>query len=216
MVFILNTLEWSLTNEINHGKLTSRLSNLETKVFGETKSGSLIDRLKKLANISLPQGEIPAKEVSIPADTLVKIQVLEKVSSKESSEGQKVPFKVVNDVSIDNKLVVPAGSKGTMEITKIEKSGKLGQNAEIELDFYDVDTIDGHEISLKLDKKSREINRSEKLAIGASLLATALLGPVGLIAGYFVEGEEKTIEAGTEFYCQTLSRTSIYGLELEK
>lgn len=214
LIFLINTLEWSLTNDVTQGTIVNRLQELEKVVFGKTKSDPLVKRVSKLAELSLPEGKVPAEQVVLPANTLIRIKTLSKISSSGSQVGARVSFEVVNDVKVDGKLLIPDGTNGFLKIKDIDEAGKIGKDADVKLEFSRLMAIDGSRIDLKLDKKAQEENRSRELAVGASLLGAAILGPLGLIAGYFVEGKEKDIPAGTELYIQTVNQKKLYGLNL--
>ena len=47
------------------------------------------------------------------------------------------------------------------------------------------------------------------------MLGTALLGLPGVVVGYFVEGEEEKIPAGSEIYIQVTEEKEIRGLAVE-
>jgi hypothetical protein len=215
LVFLLNTLEWSLTNKINSGGIEKRIDELEMILFGKKKSGSLVERMDQLLKLSLPGGKVPAERVNLLSDTLLRIRLLSKISSTTSKIGQKVNFELVEDIKFDGKLLIPAGTIALMEIVDVNEAGNLGQDGEISLRFSGLRAIDGTEVPLKLGEKAQDENRSRDLAIGASILGTIILGPLGLIAGYFVKGEEKELPAGSELYIQTSSDIELYGLILD-
>jgi len=122
---------------------------------------------------------------------------------------------VVNDIKHKGNLIIPAGTEGVLQVEKITEAGKMGQDGEIKIDFSPLTALDGSEIAVEIDKKSQEENRSKQLALGASVLGTIILGPVGLIAGYFVEGKDEELPAGTELYIQTEKDVQVYGLVLQ-
>jgi len=215
LLFLMNTLEWTLSGDIGREPVMVRIASIEKMVFGEIRNGSLKERIDRLLKLSLPSDKMPIERINFTADKLIRIKLLNKLSSRESEVGQKINFEVVNDVKQNTKLVIPAGTKGTLSIKKIEEAGKMGKDGSIELEFSSLMAIDGTDIPVKLDKKAQEENKSRKLALGASVLGTVLLGPVGLIAGYFVEGEEEEITAGTELYIQTERDVQLYGLVLQ-
>jgi len=102
-----------------------------------------------------------------------------------------------------------------MEISQVEKSGNLGKEGEIDLSFSKVMAIDGSEIKVDLNKEAQMMNQSQQLALGASILGAAVLGPVGLIAGYFVKGKEEELPKGSEIFVQSVSNQNVYGLNFE-
>lgn len=215
LLFELNGLEWSLTNDITQDTVINKLKKLEKMVFGKAKEGPLVERINYLVEITFPNKSVPHEQIRIPKNTLVKIKNFDTVSSVSSKSGDKIRFEVSEDVYIDSKLAIPAGSTGIMEISKVEKSGNLGKEGEIELNFSKVMAIDGSELKIALNKEAQMMNESQQLALGASILGAAVLGPVGLIAGYFVKGKEEELPKGSEIYVQTVNNVSIYGFKFE-
>ncbi len=215
LLFDLNGLEWSLTTDITQDTVINKLNRLEKMVFGESKEGPLVERINYLIEITFPNKSVPHEQIEIPKNTLVKIKTFDTISSISSKSGDKIRFEVAEDVYIDSKLAIPAGSTGIMEISQVEKSGNLGKEGEIDLNFSKVMTIDGSELRITLDEEAQMMNESQQLALGASILGAAVLGPVGLIAGYFVKGKEEELPKGSEIYVQTVKNKSVYGLNFE-
>jgi len=215
LLFDLNGLEWSLTTDITQDTIINKLNRLEKMVFGESKDGPLIERINYLTKVTFPDETVPAKQIKIPKNTLIKIKTFDKVSSVSSKSGDRVRFEVAEDVYIDSKLAIPAGSTGIMEISQVEKSGNLGKEGKIDLNFSKVMAIDGTEVRVDLDQEAQMMNESQQLALGASILGAAVLGPVGLIAGYFVKGKEEELPKGSEIYVQTVNNNNVYGLNIE-
>jgi hypothetical protein len=75
-----------------------------------------------------------------------------------------------------------------------------------------LETIDGTDLAVAIQQEAQEKNESQKLAIGASVLGTAILGLPGVVAGYFVEGKEEEIPAGSEMYIQVTEVKELYGI----
>ena len=50
-------------------------------------------------------------------------------------------------------------------------------------------------------------------AAGASVAGIALLGPIGIVGGIFVQGKDVDLPAGTEAYIQTKEETTIYAIQ---
>jgi hypothetical protein len=215
LVFNLNGLEWSLTTNITQDTALNKLNKLEKMVFGENKEGSLKERINYLTEITFSKEKVPFEKISLPKNKLIKIKTFDKVSSVSSKSGDKVRFEVVENVYVDSKLVIPAGSTGILEVSNVEKSGNLGKEGKINLKFSKVMALDGSEVKIDLNEEAQMMNRSQQLALGASILGAAVLGPVGLVAGYFVKGNEEKLPKGSEIYVQTVTNKSVYGFKFE-
>ena len=51
------------------------------------------------------------------------------------------------------------------------------------------------------------------MAAGASIAGIALLGPIGIVGGIFVNGKDIDLPTGTESYIQTKTATNIYAIQ---
>ncbi len=212
LLFLLNTVGWSLNGRVERGTIVERLENLEMMISGSKGEGPLWDRIKNLYKISISGKEIPVKKVTVPDDQLIRIKLLESIDSGQSYAGQLIPYEVVNDITIEDSLVIPSGIKGNLQVSEIESAGKMGKDGDIKISFKDLMQLDGSYLSVELNEEAQEENKSQKLAIGASLLGTALFGLPGVVVGYFVEGEEEKIPAGSEFYIQSNGSQESFGL----
>ena len=215
LLFMFNTVEWAVRGELGSGNLMQRISNLEKMVTGEVNDGALKDRINEIHQLTISGKKMPVKLVESRTDKLIRIELLEAIDSKTASRGEKVSYQVVEDIKIDNILVIPAGSRGELEVTEIKEAGKMGQDGDIKIGFPKLATIDGTSLEVAIEKEAKEENESQKLAIGASVLGTALLGLPGVVVGYFVEGEDEKIPAGSELYIQVTEKKNIKGLALE-
>ncbi len=214
LLFVLNSIDWSLTGTISQGTMVNRLDELELSIIGKKQTGALYSRIKKLYQMSLSGEDLPAETVTIKDDTLIRIRLKEEISSDHSRLGELIDYEIVNDLTINSHLVLPAGTEGKMRISKIQEAGKMGEDAQVELKFLPLMTIDGSELKVELNEEAQEENLSKKLAIGASLLGTVVLGIPGIVAGYFVEGKEKETPAGSELYIQTAEEKQVVGLQI--
>lgn len=215
LVFLFNTVEWAVSGEIGSLNLLQRISNLEKMVSGEVNEGPLKERIKEIHQLTISGREMPVKLVESRTDQLIRIELQEEINSKTASRGKKVAYQVIEDIKIDDTLIIPAGTTGELEVTEIKEAGKMGQDGDIKIGFPSLTTIDGTALAVAIEEEAQEENESQKLAIGASVLGTALLGLPGVVVGYFVEGEDETIPAGSELYIQVTEEKKVRGLVLE-
>lgn len=96
-------------------------------------------------------------------------------------------------------------------MTEVTAAARLGKDGRVVLDFGRISALDGTQVPLKVDEKATERNRSLEFAAGASMAGIILLGPVGLVSGYFVRGKDVQIEADTHFFVETTRATPSLG-----
>ena len=214
LTFILNSLEWTLSENISTGNIVERLTNLESNVFGKSRTGALVDRIESLANMSYPDGKIPGKPVIFKENTEVSLRLIEKLDSSVVQKGEIIEFEVAKDVEVDNKLVIPAGTPGKMRVTKVEEAGQFGKPAKIDFEFLEFRAIDGTVINLKKPEKEFIEERSRQYAIGAGILgAIVFSSPLGAAVSYFVPGNPESYEAGAELTVLTVEKNEIFALD---
>ncbi|MFP4021154.1 MAG: hypothetical protein ACLFUK_06060 [Halanaerobium sp.] len=215
LLFLFNTIEWSIRGELAGGNLIERLEGLEKMVSGENNEGPLKDRIEELYNLTIKGREMPVQKVDTRNDQLIRVELLEKINSNTASRGEKVSYQVLEDIKVKDALIIPKGSRGELEITQIEEAGKMGKDGDIKIGFPSLKTIDGTDLAVAIQEEAQEENESQKLAIGASVLGTALLGLPGVVAGYFVEGKDEEIPSGSEMYIQVTENKELFGVVIK-
>jgi len=212
LVFLYNTIEWSIRGELVGGNLIQRLDGLEEMVSGEVNQGPIKERIQQLYNLTIKGQEMPVQKVESRNNQLIRVQLLDKINSNTARRGEKVAYKVIEDIKVKNTLIIPKGTRGELEITEIEEAGKMGKDGDIKIGFPQLETIDGSDLAVAIRKEAQQENESQKFAIGASVLGTAILGLPGVVAGYFVEGKDEEIPAGSEMYIQVTESKELYGV----
>ncbi|MBO8127186.1 MAG: hypothetical protein H0Z38_08140 [Firmicutes bacterium] len=208
----VSTLEWYSTRSVNPGSLEERVAGLETLYYGGPQEGSLIKRIDRLVSMTFPEGEFDVALVKVPDGQTIRIKLQTELSSAKSKVGDEVKYVLVEDLRLENRLIIPAGTQGTGTVQQVTKAGNLGRDGRVVVDFGYVRAIDGTMVPLVMDKEALDKNKSEQLAAGASLAGVLLLGPIGLVGGYFVKGKDVTIPIGTEFYVQVDGPIPVGGL----
>lgn len=215
LLFLFNTIEWSIRGELNGGTLIKRLDGLEKMVSGEVNKGSIKSRIESLYQLTIKGQKMPIKKVESRKNQLIRVELLEKITSDTARRGEKISYRVLEDIKVKDALIIPKGSRGELEITQIEEAGKMGKDGDIKIGFPRLKTIDGSELAVAIKEKAQEENESQKFAIGASVLGTAILGLPGVVAGYFVEGKDEEIPAGSEMYIQVTETKELSGVVIK-
>lgn len=211
----LNLAEWGFTGSLTDGQpLIKRLESLEQEWYGAPQQGSLADRTRDMMLMIWGTTNLDLKKVTLPPETLVRISLLESVNSSTAEVGDRIRYRIVDDVMVDGRMVVPAGSEGVAVVTEVISARRLGRDGRIVIDFGRVPSLDGTFVDLRVDQRATEKNQSMELAAGASMAGVMLLGPIGLIGGYFVKGKDVGIEANQPFYVETLRATQLSGFIL--
>ena len=209
---LLNLAEWGFSATLSGEKpMIERLDNLELVLYGTGQPGNISKRAERLMLDVWGTTKLDVQQVSLPAQTLVKVALTSTVNSGQAQVGDTVVYKVVEDVMIGGRVVIPVGTTGVATVTEVTAAARLGKDGRVVLDFGRVSSLDGTQIQLKVDETATERNRSLELAAGASMAGIILLGPVGLVGGYFVRGKDVQIEANTQFYVETTRAMPVLG-----
>lgn len=209
-LYKIQALEWVLYKECKTGPIRVRLENIESLLFKKTFPGPLNKRLVRLVEQVFPGETIKGHWVTVPEGTLIKVVIDETVSSAENQVGDSFRFSVADTVIQNNMVIFPKGTTGRCILKAIKRPGKMGLDANMMLDFQAIRALDGTPTSLSYGQEASKVNRSRKLAVGASAAGMIFLGPEGILFGLAIKGKETVIPAGTEFYLQIEEPVRIY------
>lgn len=212
----LNAVEWMIYQEVSVGEaLYTRLDRLESAMYGASQEGSVIDRADSLLRMVWATDKLNVDVVTVPKETLVRIKLLIDLDSGKNKVGDKVRYRVLDDVMIKDRLVIAAGVEGLGTIQEVSSAKRLGVDGKLVLDFGTLPAIDGSSVSLVMEEKAIEKNKSIELAAGAAMAGVLLLsGPIGLAGAWFVKGKDVVIPMGTEFYVEVMRDARVSGLSM--
>ncbi len=213
----LAATEWALFRKVNDGvPVSRRLDEIEMVMFGSTSTDmGLVERLNHLLQMMWPGGKVYTAQVNVRKSTLVHIELLTEINSETQRVGDEVRYRVVDDVRVDNAIAIAAGTEGVGRVIAVEPSATLGRDGRVQVDFGAVLAMDSSPVQLQMAERAQQQNQSLELAAGASLAGIVLLGnPIGLAAGAFVRGRPHTVPAGTRFYVEVATDTTVNALSL--
>lgn len=212
----LNAIEWALTHDVTSQPAKARIENLERVLLGSSATGAFDERINKLMKLAYTNGQITVVNTVLNKDTLVKIKLVTPLDTKTNRVGDVVEFQAAEDVYSNGQLVIPKGAQGFGKVAKIEGAKNFGRDAKLEIAFNSIEAIDGSSIPTILGDKAKEETKSLAKAAGATVAGMVILGPIGVVGGAFVRGEEINIPAGSQMYIQTNSEAEIYGLQVKE
>jgi hypothetical protein len=211
----IQALEWVIFRQVYPEPLYIRIEKLEKVLFGKPSSGPMAIRLEKMVSQVFPEGTVKGHWVSVPEGILVKIKLLDEVSSAKSSAGDEFRYQVIETVASNNMVIIPKGTVGYGMVSRITRPGNLGIDARLMLDFREIRALDSTMVALQYSAANTpDINRPRQLAVGASAAGMLILGPEGILFGMAVRGQEKTISVDAEFFVQVKKPVRIYTLQI--
>lgn len=211
----VNAIEWTLTHSQTQDNIKARIDGIEKLLSGVPTAGSIDSRVTKLSKLAYGNHEIVTETVDCAKDTLVKIKLTNAIDTKTTRVGDVVNFQASEDVYVNDLLVIAKGAPGKGKVTKVEQAKNFGRDAKLEIDFESMQALDGTTIDMFLGKKAQEETKSLGKAAGATFVGLVVLGPVGIVGGAFVQGEDAKIPAGTLMFIQAKDVVSLYGMKVK-
>lgn len=150
-----------------------------------------------------------AKDITVPKGTDVVLAFDQSLSSKHAKVGDQVKLHVANDVMVGGKPVIHAGTPVNGVITKVEKRKRFGINAKMLISLDPVHSAGGKMISLEPKGKGHAVGEKTGEAAAASGGGAFVLGPVGLVGGYFVVGKNVEVKPGDHLVSEVASDTVV-------
>ena len=213
LILKVNAVEWALQHQGNGTvPVKSRIEGLERMVTGNSVPGAFQDRVAKLLSMAYADGKAQTAPLTLPKDSLIKISFLTALDSKTARVGDVVDFQAADDMYINGILAVAKGARGMGKISKVERASNFGRDGKIEINYEDIETIDVIKVPIFLGDKAKEETKSYAKAAGATVAGMIILGPVGVIGGAFVHGDDLKIPVGAQMFVQTKAETSLVGV----
>jgi hypothetical protein len=217
LIFKAAIAEWVTIKRVNTAlPFTERVDSLERTLEGEPQMGALSARLERLISKLMPNG-VSASALSVPANTVMKTKFVNTLTVRNVKKGDAVALEVVEDCVIGGSLVSARGNRLFAEVTKVKMPRSFGRPSEIEVEFRNIEFIDGSVAAVFIgseSKKAMELDSSTIGAAGASVAGAVLLGPVGLAGGFLVRGSDKQIKEGTLVFVETSDALQIMGYQI--
>jgi hypothetical protein len=138
-----------------------------------------------------------AARLVIAKGTKVTLVFDQALSSKTAKVGQSVRLHVKDSVMVGRREAIRAGTPVEGTIEKVSKRKRYGVNAEMRMSLRPVRSATGVMVALEASTKGEQIHgKKSAQAAGATVGGALVLGPVGLIGGYFVHGKAVNIKPG--------------------
>ncbi len=209
----LNMVEWRLNESMSGGPAKARIEAAEKLLNGKADDGALSTRLEDLLElVSYEGGVVPVKQVTLPKDSVIKVEFTQELGNKISKVGDEVGFKAADNLYVNDVLVLPKGATGVGKVKKVVQPGMFGKDGRVDIDFMYIYGTDGTEISVFVGELAEQQAKSYAGAAGAAIGGMIILGPVGVVGGAFVKGSSVTIPAGSLTYVQTTKDITMQGV----
>jgi hypothetical protein len=128
--------------------------------------------------------------VKIPDGTMLRLSLLEELSSATNNVDDEVNFEVAEDVKVGDLVVIPRGSTARGHVVEAQKKRRMGRAGKLNFTVDYVKGPDGSNIRLRASSA-----RAGEDKTGTVIVGTVLLGGLFLL----MRGKDVTIPKGTEF-----------------
>lgn len=209
----LNMVEWRLNESMGGGAAKTRIEAAEKLLNGKVDDGALSTRLEDLLElVSYEGGVVPVQQVTIPKDSVIKIQFTQELGNKINKVGDEVGFKAADNLYVNDVLVLPKGATGVGKVKKVVQPGIFGKDGRVDINFMYILGTDGTEIPVFVGELAEQQAKSYAGAAGAAIGGMIILGPIGAVGGAFVKGSSVTIPEGSITYVQTTKDVTMQGV----
>jgi hypothetical protein len=153
--------------------------------------------LAVVALLALAASLRAAPVVTVPKGTAVTLVFDQPLSSKTAKAGDTVRLHVKDNVEIGPITVISAGTPVTGLLTEVKHRQRFGINGKILIGLNPVSSTYGKMIPLNPRQSGQQFGgKKSEQAAGTAVGGAILLGPVGLVGGYFVSGRQVVIKTG--------------------
>lgn len=153
------------------------------------------------------QSSVQLVAVTLPIGSIIQLEVTNTISTLNAYVGQKVNFRVLDDVSIDGEVVVKGGSKAVGKVVSVDKNGALGKPGSMSIQLSRVTAVDGNNIPISANSVLKGQDKST-----TAIVVTLLL----CVFGLFIEGGEAVLQAGSVIEAEVISAVEVNSSETVK
>jgi len=136
-----------------------------------------------------------ADDITVPKGTDIVLAFDQNLSDKKAKDGDRVMLHVDKDVQVNGRTVIPEGTKVFGTITAVKGRARYGVNARIQMLIDPIMAVDGTKVPIGYKTKSTD-NGKTGGAAAATVGGAVILGPIGLVGGYFVVGKHVNVKPG--------------------
>jgi hypothetical protein len=124
----------------------------------------------------------PVSREVVPAGTVITVRMIDSVDSDVTHAGERFRASLDDPLQVGEKTIAPRGSDVTVQVTRVQQSGKMTGRDEVSLDLYDI-TVNGKKYPVA--SSYAEVASGSRGARTAKVVGgTAALGAIiGAIAG---------------------------------
>lgn len=121
------------------------------------------------------------EELVVSADSVIGLQIENRVSSDTARVEDRVDAKVTRDVKVGDRVAIPAGSRVTGTVTQVDRGGKFKERARLGIRFNMLVLADGTRVPISTETIYRDgeaPGNSSAAKVGGAAVGGAILGAI--------------------------------------
>ena len=141
------------------------------------------------------------RDTLVAAGTLIRVAMVQTVSSAHCQKGQAFSFKVLDDVKAGSRVAIPAGTAGTGKVTECRPAHGGREDGMLHIEFDPIALPDTTQVTVGITHDSLVADANEKNGTGPALedIANMML-PGFFIIDFLRKGDDVTLAAGSPFH----------------
>lgn len=160
--------------------------------------------LSLMIMFSAAAAALASAQTWVPKGTQVTLVFDQAVNSRYVHVGDKVKMHVEDSVIVSGRNVLPAGTPVLGLISSVRKQAHFGVNARMQITMEPVKGIQLVPRTTGKESGSRPDHAAEAAGAGA-----LVLGPIGLVGGYFIVGKPVIIKQGATIQTEVSKSVSV-------
>ena len=154
---------------------------------------------------AIEHGDTPQNDETrdnlISEGTLVRISMLQTISTAHCTDNQKFTFRVMDDVKAGSRVAIPAGTTGSGRVTLCQPAHGGRQNGRLRVEFDPLLLGDGTQVLVAITRESVAADANEKngTAPAAEDIANMMV-PGFFLIDYLRKGDDVTLSANQPFH----------------
>lgn len=128
-------------------------------------------------------------DVKLPTNTRIKLSTMDNISSDINSAGEEISLQVAENIAVNNKIVIPAGTVAVGNIVSLDKRSFLEKGGRISVELLYTTAVDGTRVPLRGTYTTAGASK-----IGKMLALSLIITPLFLL----MRGDHAVMAAGTK------------------
>lgn len=121
------------------------------------------------------------EELVVSADSVIGLQIENRLSSETARVEDKVDAKVTRDVKVGDRVAIPSGARALGSVMLVERGGKFKERARLGIRFHTLVLADGTRVPISTDTIFREgeaPTNASAAKVGGAAVGGAILGAI--------------------------------------